>query len=140
MKLSRLLIAAVVLAGLSAALWWSNKKEDEKAQKPPENTAPVILSVTADGLTGLEIKKRDGEDTVLAKSDSGIWSITAPKPYQADQNAVSSVVTSAASLSADRLIDENATDLASYGLAPAAVQVDFKMKDGKTRTLLIGDS
>ncbi len=140
MKLSRLLIAAVVLAGLSAALWWSNKKEDEKAKKPPESSAPVIVSVTADGLTGLEIKKRGGEDTVLAKNDSGIWSITAPKPYPADQNAVSSVVTSAASLSADRLIDENATDLASYGLAPAAVQVDFKMKDGKTRTLLIGDA
>ena len=37
MKLSRLLIAAVVLAGLAAALWWSNKKEDEKAKTPVED-------------------------------------------------------------------------------------------------------
>jgi hypothetical protein len=32
------------------------------------------------------------------------------------------------------------TDLASYGLAPAADEVIFKLKDGKTKTLLIGDS
>jgi hypothetical protein len=140
MKLSRLLIAAVVLAGLSAALWWSNKNEDEKAKKPPEEKSPKILSIKESDVVGLEIKKRGGEDTVLAKNASEVWSITAPKPLPADQSAVNTLVSSAASLYSDRLIDENATDLSSYGLAPAADEVTFKMKDGKSTTLLIGDS
>jgi hypothetical protein len=140
MKLSRLLIAVVVLAGLSAALWYSNKKEDEKAKAPPEDKTTKILALNESNIVGLEIKKRGGEDTVLSRNDSGAWSITAPKPLPADQSAVGSLTSTAANLPADRTIDDNATDLASYGLAPAADEVVFKMRDGKTKTLLIGDS
>jgi len=140
MKLSRLIIAAVVLAGLAGALWWSNKKEDEKVKNPAPDTTPKVIALKEPDVVGLEIKKRSGEDTVLAKNASDVWSITAPKPLPADQGAVSSVVQSATNLNADRVIDENATDLASYGLAPAADQVIFKLKDGTTKTLLIGDS
>lgn len=140
MKLSRLIIAAVLLAGLSAALWWSNKKEDEKAKSPAEDKTPKILALKENDIVGLDIKKRSGEDTVLSRNDSGVWSITAPKPLPADQSSVGSITSAVNSLSADRVIDDNATDLAAYGLAPAADEVVFKMKDGKTKTLLIGDS
>jgi ribosomal protein L12E/L44/L45/RPP1/RPP2 len=140
MKLSRLLIALVILVGLAGALWWSNKKEDEKAKNPPPDTTTKILALTESNIVGLEIKKRAGEDTVLSKNDSGVWSITAPKPLPADQSSVASIITASGNLPADRTIDDNATDLASYGLAPAADEVVFKMKDGKTKTLLIGDS
>src|SRR5271170_6231274 len=129
MKFSRLLIAAVLLAGLSGALWWSNKKEDEKAKNPPPDTTTKILALSEANIVGLEIKKRSGEDTVLSKNDSGVWSITAPKPLPADQSAVASVVGSATNLPADRVVDDNVTDLASYGLAPAADEVVFKLKD-----------
>jgi hypothetical protein len=140
MKLSRLIVAAVLLAGLSAGLWWSNKKEDEKAKNPAPDSTPKILALNEGNIVGLEIKKRAGENTVLSKSDSGVWSIAAPKPLPADQSAVATIVGAATNLSADRKIDDNATDLASYGLAPAADQVVFKLKDGQTKTLLIGDS
>src|ERR1700722_17136072 len=112
MKLSRLLIAAVLLAGLSGALWWSNKKEDEKAKNPPPDKTTKILALSEPNIVGLEIKKRAGEDTVLSKNDSGVWAITAPKPLPADQSAVSSITTAAGNLAADRTIDDNATDLA----------------------------
>ena len=69
MKLSRLLIAAVLLAGLFGALWYSNKKEDEKAKAPPEDKTAKILALKEADIVGLEIKKRSGEDTVLSKSD-----------------------------------------------------------------------
>jgi len=140
MKLSRLLIALAVLVGLAAALWYSNKKEDEKAAKPPEDKTTKITALNEGTIASIEIKKRGGEDTVLAKNDSGVWSITAPKPLPADQSSVASITTAASNLAADRTIDDNVTDLASYGLAPAADEVIFKLKDGKTKTLLIGDS
>jgi hypothetical protein len=139
MKLSRLLIAAALLAALSAAVWWSNKKEDEKAGKPAEDKSPLIIAVKEANVVGVEIKKRSGEDTVLSKNGE-VWSITAPKPLPADQGAVSSLIGAAGGLNSDRVVDDNVTDLASYGLAPAAVEVTFKLKDGSTKTLLIGDS
>src|SRR5580698_8559456 len=140
MKLSRLIIAAVLLAGLIGALWYSNKKEDEKASTPTKDTTPKILAVPEANVTGLEIKKRSGEDTVLTKSGSNVWSITAPKPLPADQAAVSTILSSTNSLSSDRVIDDNVTDLGSYGLSPAADEVILKLKDGSSKRLLIGDS
>ena len=51
------------------------------------------------------------------KRDDGKWRITEPKPLAADQDAVSSMVTSLSSLTADKTIEDNATDLQPYGLA-----------------------
>ena len=45
MNLGRLLIAAVVLAGLAGAVWWSNKSEAAKASKPDPKAAPKILEL-----------------------------------------------------------------------------------------------
>jgi hypothetical protein len=140
MKPVRLLIAVVLLAGLGGAVWWSNRSEAAKANKPAVDTAIKILSVKEDSIRQVEFKKRDGQDTIVRKDDSGKWAIAAPTPLAADQAAVNGVVSSAASLNADRVVDENVTDLASYGLAPAADEVTFTAKDGKTTKLLVGDS
>ncbi len=140
MKPARLLIAVLVLAGLGAAVWWSNRSEAAKANKPAVDAAVKILSIKEDQVQQVEFKKRDGTDTIVKKGDSGKWAITAPAPLPADQSAVNGVVSSATALTADRVVDENATDLASYGLAPAVDQVTFTAKDGKKTTLLIGDA
>ncbi|HLW77940.1 MAG TPA: DUF4340 domain-containing protein [Bryobacteraceae bacterium] len=141
MKFARLLIAAVVLAGLAGAVLWSNKAEDAKAKNPPpdKNAPAKILSLTEADIRQVEIKKRDGPDTIVKKDDSGKWSIAAPKPLPADQAAVGGVTSAATGLTADRLVDQKASDLASYGLQPAKIEVDYTMKDGRIDKLLIGD-
>ena len=113
MKPVRLLIAVVLLAGLGGAVWWSNRSEAAKAAKPAVDTAIKILSIKDDSVRQVEFKKRDGQDTIVRKDDSGKWTITAPNPLAADQAAVNGVVSSASSLNADRVVDENVTDLAS---------------------------
>src|SRR5579883_1565533 len=139
MKPARLLIAAVVLAGLSAAVYFSNKSEAAKEGKPAPDAAPKILALDEKNITQFEIKKRDGTVTVAKKDDSGKWSLTTPA-LPADQNACNAVTNAVTNLVSDRLVDENATDLASYGLAPALDEVTFTAKDGKKTTLLIGDN
>ncbi len=140
MKPGRLLIAALLLAGMGGALWWSNKSEAAKAAKPPADTSPKILSLKEDDIRQIEIKKRDGTDTIVRKDDAGKWSITSPQPLGADQASANAVASAAASISAERVVDEHPADVASYGLAPAADEVTFTMKDGTTKKLLIGDS
>jgi hypothetical protein len=70
---------------------------------------------------------------------SGKWTITAPRPLAADVEASSSVVSSAATLSADRVVEEKASDLSLYGLAKPGVELAITKKDGKTLHLLLGD-
>ena len=91
MKFTRLLIAAVVLAGLGGLVYWSNRTEDAKASKPDPKAAPKILDLKEADIKQIEIRHRDGETTVVKKDSAQRWSITAPQPLAADQTAVASM-------------------------------------------------
>jgi len=139
MKFARLLIAAAVLAGLGGLVYWSNRSEEAKAGKPDPKAAPKILELKEADIKQIEIRHREGETTVVKKDDSGKWSITAPQPLAADQTAVGAITSAVTNLSSDRLVDENASNLPSYGLDPPRIGVTFTMADGKTHVLRIGE-
>jgi hypothetical protein len=139
MKLTRLLIAAGLMAVLGGIVYWSNKQEAAKEGKPAADASPSILTLKDTDVRKVEITHRGGETTVVAKNDSGTWAITAPKPLAADQSAVTALTGNANPLRSERVLDDSNPDLASYGLAPPLVTVKFTMADGKTPTLLIGE-
>jgi hypothetical protein len=139
MKTTRLLIAAVLLAGLGGAVWWSNKQEAAKEGKPAADAPPQILTLKENDIRQLELDHRNGENTVLKRNDADKWQIIAPKTLAADQQSVLQVTTALSSISSDRVVDPNVTDLATYGLAPAVVSVKISTANGKTTTLLVGD-
>ena len=139
MKFARLLIAAAVLAGLGGLVWWSNRSEAAKASKPDPKAAPKILELKEADIQQIEIRHRDGETTVVKRDGAGKWSITAPQPLAADQTSVGAITSAVVSLSSDRMVDENAANLPSYGLDPPRVGVTFTTADGKTHALRIGE-
>ena len=140
MKNRGLIIAAVVLAALTGALYWSNRHPaSENTAKASVDTPPKILSLKQDDISKVEIKKKGGEELVLAKGDGGKWQITAPKPLGADQEAVSSLLSSVSSLNSDRLVEDKAGDLSQYGLAQPTLEVDITAKDAKPQKLFLGD-
>jgi hypothetical protein len=136
MQIRGLLAALVLLAVLGGGVWYSNKRKAEE-EKEGSKDAPKILSVPEDQLTQLEIRRADGKNTTLKKYDK--WQITAPEPLQADQDAVTSIVTAVGSLNADSIVEEKAGDLSTYGLSSPQVVVVATKKDGKSATLKIGD-
>jgi len=138
MKFRGLLAAVVVLAALGGAAWWSEKKEKADAGKPPADAPPKILSIPDADIQQIQLAKKAGDTTLLKKAD-GKWQIVAPKPLAADQDSVNSLVSSLSSLSSDRLIEDKASDLSSYGLSSPAEQVAVTRKDGKVQTVLVGD-
>jgi hypothetical protein len=136
----RMLIASVVLAGLAVAVVWSNRSEKAKSGQPSADEAVKILSIKEDQVKQIDIKRRTGESTSVKFNDSGRWQITAPVALDADAAAVATITSASANLNAERVVDENATDLASYGLAPPLLEVDIATKDGKTTKLLLGEN
>jgi len=140
MKNSGLIAAAVVLAALSGVLYWSNRHPaSENTAKTSVDTPPKILSLKQEDISKIQIKKKGGEELVLAKGDAGKWQITAPKPLGADQEAVSSMLYTVSSLNADRLVDDKAADLNPFGLAQPSLELDVTAKDAKPQKLLLGD-
>src|SRR6185503_5622298 len=136
MKPKGLLVAVVLLAVLGGVVWWSNKREASASKNT--DTSTKILTIPEDQFQEIRIKKVTGETIALSRV-SGKWQITEPKPLPADQDAVSGIVTSLASLSADKVVEEKAADLQPYGLQMPTLDVQVKRKDGKTDGLLIGD-
>lgn len=140
MKPGRVLIASVVLAGLAVAVLWSNRREKAKGSQPSDDKTVKILSIKEDQVKQIDIKRRTGESTTVKFNDSGHWQITSPQVLDADAAAVATITSASANLNSERVVDENATDLASYGLAPPLLEVDFTTKDGKTTKLLLGEN
>jgi hypothetical protein len=140
MKPGRMLIAAVLLAGLGGAVWWSNKQEKAKEGEPAKDAPPRILAIAADTVKQIEIQRRGQEPTTVQFNASGKWEITRPKPLPADGLAVSELTTTTSKLDSERVVDPNVSDLASYGLAPPLLQVSITQKDGKVSKLLIGEN
>jgi len=140
MRFRGLLIAVVVLAALFGLIQWSKKAKSNEASKPFTDTSPKLLSIPEDQFRKIEIRKAGTQAaTIVEKDASGKWEITSPQKLAADQDAMSSMVSTLSSLSSDKLIEEKASDLASYGLASPSLQVTVTKKDGKTQALLIGD-
>lgn len=132
------LAAVIVLAALGGAAWWSERKEKANAGKPSADAPPKILSIPESDFQQIQLAKKASDTTILKKA-GGKWQIVQPKPLAADQDSVNSLVTSLSSLTSDRLIEDKASDLSSYGLNSPAEQVAVTRKDGKVQTLLVGD-
>lgn len=136
MQFRGLLLAVAALAVLGIGVFLSNKyKKDD--DKKGSSDAPKILTIPEDQITRIEIRKRDGAQTTLEKTDK--WKISTPAAFNADQEAVNSLVTAVASLASERLVEERAADLNMFGLNAPQLEVTITKKDGKTSKVQVGD-
>lgn len=138
MQFRGLLAAAGLLAVLGIGLYFSNKAEKEKEGKPPADAPPKIVEVATDQINRIDVVK-GGETTTVLRGNDGKWSITAPKTLRADQDSVNGLANTFNALASDRLVEEKAADLKTYGLETPGTTVTITKKDGKTVKLLLGD-
>jgi len=138
MKLRGLIIAALILAALTGTLYWSNhRKPSEDTTKASAEAPPKILSLNEADITRFAIRRKGAPEVLLSKNASGTWQITSPQTLPADQEAVSSVLSTLASLNSERVVDDKSTDLSQYGLADPGLQIEVTTK-GNTQKLLLG--
>jgi hypothetical protein len=137
MKPKGLLVAVAVLAVLGGLVWWSNKKQ-ASASKASTDTTIKILSIPDEQFQEIRIKKLTGEVQDLRRVN-GKWQLTQPVQISADADTVGSMVSTLASLNADKLIEDKAADLQPYGLHIPTLDITVVRKDGKSDQLLIGD-
>ncbi len=135
-----LLVALVALALLVGGVYWSEKAKVAEEAKPPKDAPPKLLAVAEDQVQKIEIRKQGYAPTVLERDKAQHFQITAPKPLKADLQDSAAYLSALTALVWDRLIEDKAADLASYGLATPPLEVTLTMKDGKTRKLLLGDA
>ena len=125
----------VILIGLVAYIFYVDRKPSSDVAE----AKPKVFKVDADQIEELQIKPASGEASRVQRVN-GTWQLVEPEKTDADQGQVTNAVNSIAALEINRVIDENPSDLAQYGLNPPKADIAFKVK-GKTDTqhLLLGD-
>ena len=125
----------VVLVGLGAYIYFVNP-QPESSESTKEK---AFASVKAADIEELRVKSESGDVTSLKKV-GGAWQVVTPFAAKAAESEVSSVTSAIEQLEIDRVIDENASNLAEYGLEPARIEVEFKSGSGKAAgTLFVGE-
>ena len=133
-QLRTLGLLVLVLGGLLAYLYFVD------AEKPvgEAEAKPKVFGVEADQIDALKISTIAGGDAELAKNADG-WALTAPQALKADDAEVSGITSSLASVTVERVVDENPSDPGQYGLKEPAVEVSFRVKGSKDfKTLQLG--
>jgi len=139
MKLGGLIVAVVVLGGLTGTLYWSNHHKPAESTEVSADAPPKILAVKEADISRFDLKKNGADQVAGERTSSGQWRITSPESLAADQGAVSSLLGTFSSLNSQRLVEEKAANLASYGLDAPKLEFDLSEKDNKTQKLLLGD-
>lgn len=136
----KLVVAAV--AGLIAAglVWWSSTvKSKEASATPPDIAKKQVLTLKQEDLRKIEIRRRDAESTTLESADGKTWRLVEPFAAATDSEAVSTLVSNFASLSAEEIVDEYAKNFGPYGLETPYIVLTATLKDNQTKVLRIGD-
>lgn len=138
MKPRNLLVAAVLLAALSGAVWWAKRHPQSTGSTANTPPAPKLADISDSALQQIELKKKDGS-TVILDRKNGKWVITAPESLRADQDAVTTIVSSLNPVTADSIVEDKPSDLSKYGLTRPSLTVIVKEKNGKTDQFVFGD-
>ena len=141
MKPRNLLIAAVLLAILSGAVWWAKKHPSSGTSTTgpsAANTSTKLVEVPDSKIESIDLKKKDGSQISLSRQNNK-WALTTPQKLPTDQDAVNSLASSLNPVNADNLVEDKTTDLAKYGLTSPSLTVTVREKGGKTDEIAFGD-
>jgi hypothetical protein len=128
------LALVLVLIGLGAYIYFVESKKPAAGTTPNEK---VFAGVEAGQVNELRLTA-NGQTSALVKKDAG-WQMTEPEATDADVTEASSLATNIASLEQTRVVDENAGDLAPYGLSEPHIKIAFKAEGGKGGEVHLGD-
>jgi Domain of unknown function (DUF4340) len=139
MKLRGLMTATLLLTIIGGVLWWSNRKEARASKTIDETKSTKLFTVPDDQIQEIKLQKQ-GADTIDLHRTAGKWQIVSPKSLPADQDSVSSMLSTLSSMNSDHVIEEHATNVDQYGLSQPSMKVTIVETNSKSHELLVGDS
>ena len=130
------LVLLVILIGLGSYIYFVDRNRTPSGEEVKEK---LFADVKTEDVEEVQIKSADGETSRVQKVD-GKWQVVEPITAAADEGELSSITGSLATIDIQRVVDENAANLAEYGLEPARVEVAFRTKGQKEpRRILLGE-
>jgi hypothetical protein len=155
----KLLIPAVILVilvGVYLLITYLPEKEDGDTDTTSKTERIQIFDFKKDDLTEILIEREDGVmqfryvtiqveqektdeegNTVTEMVDRNVWQAVQPEGMNVNSSSIDTIAWNANTLKAEKLIEENPSNLAQYGL-DKPVKLTFTMKDGTKHILHVG--
>lgn len=124
----------IVAALLGSYYYWYEVKGGEQ-RKAAEDAAQRIFQLQKDAIEKLTIS-RGAETITLTKDAAQGWMLTTPVQAKADQRSVDDILDGLVEGKRDKVIAEQATDLAEFGLTEPSLVVSAHIKEAATPTIL----
>lgn len=134
--LTSTLLLVVVLAGLGGYIYFVDSKRPAATPGATESLGKVF-TVEADKINELRVSYQ--AESALLKKDSGGWKLVEPVQVDADPPEAIGIATALTNVEIVRIVDDNPSDLAQFGLANPNIIVDFKAEDGASGSLKLGN-
>lgn len=125
-RLASTLILVVVLAGLGAYIYFVDSKRPASSSAVEGEPAKekIFDNIPTDKINEIRVTYQ-GESTLL-KKDAGGWKIVEPTQVDAEPTEAIGLAQNITSLESVRVIDDNPSDLAQFGLDKPQIVVEFK--------------
>lgn len=137
-RLVSTLSLVVVLAALGAYIYFVDSKRPADAPVAEgESPKEKLFKVETDKINEIRLTAQ-GESTLLQKDKDG-WKLVEPVKADADPPEAIGLATNITSVESVRLVDENPTDLAQFGLDKPAITVEFKGEGNVGGSLSLGN-
>ena len=133
-------ITILLLAALIGLAYYLNTEKDKTATAeitPTVETAYIFTE--ADGvISSIEIKPAEGETVKIARNAENAWAVILPIETEADQGMAEAAATQLTALPiSSQIEDGKSPDI--FGLNKPVYVIAIEFKDGKKRTLEVGD-
>src|SRR5687767_10095882 len=135
--LTSTLILVVVLAGLGGYIYFVDSKKPAVTGVDGVPVDEKVFTIETDKINELKLTYQG--QTSLLRKDEGGWKMIEPTQVDADPPEAISLAQAIERLEVTRIIDENPSDLAQFGLANPPIVVEFKGEGGIAGTLKLGN-
>lgn len=138
MKMKRNLIILAVVLVLAIGLVIGAPHLKPAAEPTPSATTEVEYLTQYAGVDVTEVQLENATGTLALEYKDDTVSLKGDSATALDQTSALTVLTNLATVSVERVIDENPTDLEQYGLQTPQAKATVTFKDGATATFLLG--
>ncbi len=134
-----IIVLCVLLIGAGVgyyALVQHQAAQQKKEAESEENAGIELYSLEQSQIEKIYFKSKKAEMTLVKDKK---WKVQGEKDFPLDQNRVEFMLGAVSSLTADKLVTENATDLEQFQLAEPVLLIKFQDSEGNEKTIAVGE-
>lgn len=128
-----LLVLLIVALGLGAYIYFVESERDPSGVEPRES----LFSTDVADIDEIRI---EGAEAFTVRRTDDKWALVDPVAAPADASVVEAIASSLASVSIDRVLEEDASDLGPFGLDNPRLTVSFRTTGGQQHELQLGST